>query len=166
MRGWILRKNYTNLREAAKFLQLSWREKKRGVSLAAPDFLAQASGSHNAAITAMTLHPVHEPYISDGRDDFRQPERFARSDLKSGDRPLDSKTVSANDRQLQAAETLQAATRRMLARKSFYSVRKQTMASLVIQKSLVKWWVHSKVGDSSVANAALSSSSNNNRLNN
>ena len=43
-----------------------------------------------------------------------------------------------------AAATLQAAARGMIARKSFSSVRKQTMASLVIQKSLVKWFVHSK----------------------
>ena len=52
-----------------------------------------------------------------------------------------------NAEQLQAAATLQAATRAMLARrKSFSSVRKQTMASLVIQKSLVKWWEYNKAG--------------------
>ena len=29
VRGWLLRKNYINLREAAKTLQVAWREKKK-----------------------------------------------------------------------------------------------------------------------------------------
>jgi hypothetical protein len=40
-----------------------------------------------------------------------------------------------------AAATLQRATRGMLARKSFRRVKRQAMASLVIQKSLFMWWV-------------------------
>jgi roadblock/LC7 domain-containing protein len=43
-----------------------------------------------------------------------------------------------------AAATLQAATRRMIARKSFETVRKQTLATLVIQKHLTNWWVTAK----------------------
>lgn len=32
VRGWLLRKNYINLREAAKVLQMAWREKKKAGS--------------------------------------------------------------------------------------------------------------------------------------
>jgi hypothetical protein len=64
-----------------------------------------------------------------------------------------------NHAQLMAAATLQAATRGMLARRSlaFSSVRKQTMASLVIQKSLVKWWEHSKAGGGAGAAVGIAS---------
>jgi hypothetical protein len=52
----------------------------------------------------------------------------------------------------EAAATLQAATRGMLARKSFRRVRMQTMASLVIQKSLFQWWVHKGASTSTSKN--------------
>ena len=71
-----------------------------------------------------------------------------------------STTVSAapNSTQLLAAATLQAATRGMLARRSFASVRRQTMASLVIQKGLLHWYTQK--GNTSIAN----SNSGNGRL--
>ena len=31
VRGWLLRKNYVNLREAIKTLQIAWRERKRQI---------------------------------------------------------------------------------------------------------------------------------------
>jgi uncharacterized protein GlcG (DUF336 family) len=41
-----------------------------------------------------------------------------------------------------AAATLQAATRAMLRRRrSFAHAKRQAMASLVIQKSLLQWWI-------------------------
>jgi hypothetical protein len=44
-----------------------------------------------------------------------------------------------------AAATLQAATRRMIARRSFANLHKHTMASLTIQRNLVRWWTrHSR----------------------
>ena len=71
-----------------------------------------------------------------------------------------STAVSAapNSTQLLAAATLQAATRGMLARRSFASVRRQTMASLVIQKGLLHWYTQK--GNTSIAG----SNSGNGRL--
>jgi hypothetical protein len=60
--------------------------------------------------------------------------------------PMDSKNHSDElNTKLQkdvmaAAAKVQAATRGMLARRSFTNLRKQAMASLVIQKSLRQWW--------------------------
>lgn len=45
-----------------------------------------------------------------------------------------------NDVEERAAATLQAATRRMFARKSFANLHKQTLASITIQRNLVRWW--------------------------
>lgn len=45
-----------------------------------------------------------------------------------------------NDVEERAAATLQAATRRMFARKTFANLHKQTLASITIQRNLVRWW--------------------------
>lgn len=50
--------------------------------------------------------------------------------------PTNKSTKQAN-----AAATLQAVTRGMIARKSFNRIRRQAMASLVIQKTFVDWWI-------------------------
>jgi hypothetical protein len=44
----------------------------------------------------------------------------------------------------EAASKLQAVTRGVIARKSFAALKRQAVASIVIQKSLMQWWVHSK----------------------
>ena len=49
--------------------------------------------------------------------------------------------IEGDEKKLQAAATLQALTRGMIARKSFNSIRKHTTASIIIQKTLVKWWI-------------------------
>ena len=51
--------------------------------------------------------------------------------------------VNADTIQLQnnAAATLQAATRRFFAQKAFSRTRHQTIASLIVQKNLHKWWL-------------------------
>ena len=50
-------------------------------------------------------------------------------------------SISHSSREIHAAETLQSATRSMLARRrTFLQAKKQAMASLVIQKSLLQWW--------------------------
>jgi hypothetical protein len=69
---------------------------------------------------------------------------------------ISSNLGGPNRIQLEAAATLQAATRGMIARRSFSSVRRQTMASLVIQNSLVKWWEHSRIRGSNEANSCAS----------
>lgn len=69
--------------------------------------------------------------------------------------------------QERAAAKLQAATRRMIARKSISSITKQTVASLVIQKHLVRWWSHSKPShtdnNSTAASSTLSAAAKNMR---
>jgi hypothetical protein len=52
--------------------------------------------------------------------------------------------VNTDTIQLQnhAAATLQAATRRFFAQKAFSRTRHQTIASLIIQKNLHKWWAN------------------------
>ena len=72
---------------------------------------------------------------------------MTRQQMQSNSKMTTQNQLSA--RELHAAATLQAATRGMLARKSFSSIRKQTMASLVIQKSLVKWWNNKPLSNNS-----------------
>ena len=126
-----------NLREAAKTLQLAWREKKK-------------SGSGGGGVSAKLNSPKIGSSSSDGTRTARN-----RADTVSS-----SLTVTPNTSEKSAAYTgnikdlsdlesvalarLQARTRGMLARKSFSSIRKQTMASLIIQKSLIKWWEQSR----------------------
>ncbi len=143
----MLRKNYTNLREAARVLQVAWREKKRNAS--GPPTSARAGSppdlhamhAHGGGVRG---HHTHLSTDSGSSVDVAGPNSSSSGSGSHGDGSNDSLKSGPNRAQLQAAATLQAATRGMLARRSFSSVRKQTMASLVIQKSLVKWWEHNK----------------------
>jgi hypothetical protein len=50
-------------------------------------------------------------------------------------------------REERAAATLQAATRRMFARRSTFAyLRAQTTASLTIQRNLMRWWTQQHAG--------------------
>lgn len=123
-------------------LQVAWREKKRNAlshsdMLSTPSSRGTDSPSLSIGVTASACSSAKLSTHSDS------PSHAAQSSLAN---TSGSFVVDPNRAQLQAAATLQAATRGMLARRSFSSVRKQTMASLVIQKSLVKWWEHNKVG--------------------
>ena len=121
VRTWLLRKNYTNLRDAARTLQLAWRE-HRGA--------ATSTGALTTGRT-FTTNPPGESSIA------MQMNESHRSDFgcSSSSHPrLASKSID------DCAATLQAATRGMLARKSFQRAKKQTIASLVI----FQWWIHSK----------------------
>lgn len=201
VRGWILRKNYTNLREAAKVLQGAWREKKQHRSVPSQEISTAllrsadgtdgsptsasssssptggagggGSGSGAAAAGAEKRWPGRRSYgirpLSGGERSGPSESGAstpAGSDASGGgggdggtssgtadkagnrNRSFSADLQAPNPAQLMAAATLQAATRGMLARRSlaFSSVRKQTMASLVIQKSLVKWWESSRAG--------------------
>ena len=116
----MLRKNYTSLRDAAKVLQIAWREKKK---------------------FHITTHHTEINKIGINTDIVK----LSSDKVSNNDSPHSSIDVkySYNDgmeRKLQAAATLQAHTRGMIARKSFASIRKQTMATIIIQKNLVKWY--------------------------
>jgi len=141
VRGWILRKNYTNLREAARVLQVAWREKKRN-ALTHSDLVSTPSSRGTDSPSSLSIGVSAAANSAKLSTSSGSPSNAAHSHASTHAFGL----VDPNRAQLQAAATLQAATRGMLARRSFSSVRKQTMASLVIQKSLVKWWEHNKVG--------------------
>ena len=187
VRGWLLRKNYVNLRDAAKILQVAWRGKKKqdrsGKSKLSCDSrsdcgestepvkgtahasqrvhisptpptaqnndldrstamsmsssrsvspatrlrrLSDAQGSTTSAVTSCSITPYSSRPNS---------ERFYLS-------MLNSDPDSLRLREEHAAATLQAATRAMIARKKcFVQAKRQAMASLVIQKSFLHWWV-------------------------
>jgi hypothetical protein len=126
VRGWLMRKNYINLREAAKFLQLSWRERKKIVANSnSTKYIPAANKSempHNISNNSLHHSVIYNHVLQ----------------------PPGGNINTNNDVETIAAARLQAYTRGMLARKSFTRIRRKTIASLVIQKSLVKWWAHNK----------------------
>ena len=137
VRGWILRKNYNNLREAARVLQIAWREKRRSTGSS----IEHSSLTGKRRVDHMNLN------LSSSSSSSRKSSTvtFAPSTLPGV--LSSSHTTSFHSfsiEQERAAAKLQAATRRMIARKSISSITKQTVASLVIQKHLVRWWSHSK----------------------
>eukprot|EP01038_Epipyxis_sp_PR26KG_P014148 gene14148-18986_t len=233
VRGWLLRKNYTNLRGAARVLQLAWREKKRNTSFdsshnnnnnmkpiqqfsrsshglmtstgklsssttsslvqikrqqqqvtnALPPLPSLSTLSSSASTMSALLPPSlllqginnnvnnninnnngnysvnnHFNYEFNNNNNNNNPnnnysglndERMNHnSDNNDNDNTNNDVKESQHSfinhddnhlmiRQVNAAATLQKATRGMLARKSFASVRKQAMASLIIQKKLM-----------------------------
>jgi hypothetical protein len=122
VRTWLLRKNYINLRDAARTLQVAWRGRRHDkLSPRLPHSSRRAASKKNDLETISEC--VKVTMSPDDRSVEQQLERAVKiSDEK-------------------AAATLQAATRGMLARKEFHRIKRQTMASLVIQKSLLQWWV-------------------------
>ena len=203
VRGWLLRKNYVNLRDAAKTLQVASREKRDqirsgGVGSGVGIGIGAGAGTHRQLIESekgLGLHLIPmakntDPSTSISRESTRDTVSMSISRSPSpsrsppGDRlvsqssssysraphgpivlmsqactstssPLDSmsssqraynlknnSTCTADEREMHAAATLQAATRAMLARKrSFTHAKRQALASLVIQKSFLHWWV-------------------------
>ena len=129
VRAWILRKNYTNLRDAARVLQTAWRVKKNP---------SDVHGTNRSGV----LSPVNrkkrkttEEYETEGITEAI-PSSFRHTDTSG------SYSTNSSDRVSSAAATLQAVTRGMLARKTFENAKRQGMASLIIQKTLVDWWSH------------------------
>jgi IQ calmodulin-binding motif len=200
VRGWLLRKNYVNLRDAAKTLQVAWREKRsqNRISGGGGVGTGTGSGSHRQLIESANGHGLQstamakssDSSLSISRESTREtvsmsisrspsPSRSSLDDrstclssssynraphdsvvlsahsststsappdsLASTHRTLTAKnsfTGAADEREMHAAATLQAATRAMLARKkSFTHAKRQALASLVIQKSFLHWWV-------------------------
>lgn len=123
VRAWILRKNYTNLRDAARVLQAAWREKRKDVDATTPRGV---------------MSPLHRKKRRTLHDYGSQSAPGAHNDIATHRSGEDDEKLSS------AAATLQALTRGMLARKTFENAKRQGMASLVIQKSLLNWWIHNK----------------------
>mmetsp|Transcript_15268 Transcript_15268/g.22982 ORF Transcript_15268/g.22982 Transcript_15268/m.22982 type:complete len:868 (+) Transcript_15268:91-2694(+) len=142
VRTWLLRKNYTNLRDAARILQLAWRE-RRGGSVSRIRKPREPIPSSTLSIGA----GEYEARVGGKRkQESRDIERDLVSSVSKSEREEAILSSSADPTRSitsdEAAATLQAATRGMLARKSFRRVKRQAMASLVIQKSLFQWWIH------------------------
>jgi len=153
VRGWLLRKNYINLREAARSLQLAWRERRRsGHSQNLSHSSSTSSTGGNAASDRSGGAGSASTTGSQGAQDgspmtstlLIHPSEASAATNDINRTAFDSEHSSKEERD-KAAATLQAATRRMIARrKSFSHLRKQTMASLTIQRNLVKWWTHAR----------------------
>lgn len=230
VRGWLLRKNYVNLREAARSLQVAWREKRSRSNSAPPPLIPMATGhsprmngggggggsgggggggslgiaapgssstssssvsvgthsrSHSitlhgstgpVGIPAVRSHLASSPSTSGKHGSVSHPPppssstpQGSRRDSRLHESAMDAdddddengghiiedhleedrnNTHDDSDRngiEEKAAATLQAATRRMIARRSFANLHKHTMASLTIQRNLVRWWTrHSR----------------------
>jgi hypothetical protein len=141
VRTWLLRKNYINLRDAARTLQVAWRGRKG-------DKPPHLKSCRRAPAMKTELETINECHKTDSLDSdgihFRvsSDPTMARASIgcNSTTSTEIGDTTSAKISNEKAAATLQAATRGMLARKEFHHIKRQTMASLVIQKSLLQWW--------------------------
>jgi len=197
VRGWFVRKNYINLREAARIIQVAFREKKRALQLKGLSIKGNidddnddenktilnidcyantttSTASSNITSTLNQQHPLlDEVELTYSHDDYDnnynnkkkkgilhlKNDKFYNYDINNNNYNNNNKihhntnSIDINDnyniinmnlgdeKKLQAAATLQAITRGMIARKAFNSIRKHTTASIVIQKTLVKWWI-------------------------
>ena len=192
VRGWLLRKNYINLRHSARTLQQAWRERKKSynpkshsneqivslnggqtsnISTANNNFISnQSPGGQNMALLTETRNNNNNNNSNNEEEEFNLDE-YSFTSFGSGNKSNNNRHLSITDPLLVTAvdenshthhasmfETtnflsstlhvkagagivsLQAATRGMIARKAFSNIRKQAMASVVIQKSLVQHW--------------------------
>lgn len=157
VRGWLLRKNYMNLREAAKVLQTAWREKRKLQQTTSTSTSSTATGK-----TTSLSHPQRRISHSSATHTFSSllPHESSSSNTSSTATTatddhtllLPTSLVQLTNREERALATLQAATRRMIAnKKSFISIRKQTMASMIIQKRLMHWWTRKHISSPTTA---------------
>lgn len=147
MRGWLLRKNFINLRDAAMTLQCAWREKRKSHSTPAPKRSLESTKQRETAYTEESntsgLGQKRKGFES---NIFHVPSTSppSGSPYTIPDTHLDNSALSRLNShdltEVEAAATLQAATRGMLARKAFETMKKQAIASLVIQRSMGRWW--------------------------
>jgi hypothetical protein len=201
VRGWLLRKNFLNLRSAAKKIMSAWRERsKRLTPTSASGRLSGVGGSVGGpvgvgvgALPSIQESAIEHMDLDHGDDQMDQMESllhsgglmvplsglgglsgdgmgnlFAGVAASAGMAGMGSAMSAANmavdmgfgeggrcgvdgdpeDDSIaqidEAASKLQAVTRGVIARKSFAALKRQAVASIVIQKSLMQWWVHSK----------------------
>ena len=132
VRGWLLRKNYVNLREATKTLQVAWRERKKQFEKDCMD-----EGDEHQHKDIFDSRP------NDGRSCS-----FIRSlkiDLEKKKIPLSSfpssigsfNSLKIKPRTTSAITAIQAATRGMLARKAFDELNRKALSTLILQRSLI-----------------------------
>ena len=196
VRTWLLRKNYINLRDAAKTLQMAWREKRnekyqqvhkskkeRKKSMSELDTINETSklDSNNTtyhqqqqSLQSSQLHHQQEKYqhqleqlqeqdhqnyhsitVNSNLTSYNQSQTQNPHDTLTNNNLHDQNNNNNSSQRIsndKAASTLQAITRGMLARKEFHLIKRQTMASLVIQKSLLQWWIQKGLSSSHESN--------------
>lgn len=119
-------------------LQNAWRERKVKVPMRAMRRTPQPRVS-GTALEGVTEAPEDERGAAAADD---SPPRCLKRKQEQGSSDNLVETADARENSTTAASTtrLQALTRGMLARRSFITIKKQAIASLVIQKSIVQWW--------------------------
>lgn len=143
VRAWILRKNYTNLRDAARVLQTAWRERKKD---SVQDAMHTIRDSAACAANRKKRRTSNPADMMNPRDAIGSHSEYSEFSIKFnlGTDNMYRSPPNSSEKLSSAAATLQAVTRGMLARKTFQNAKRQGMASLIIQKSLVQWWTQSK----------------------
>jgi hypothetical protein len=158
VRGWLLRKNFLNLRSAAKKIMSAWRVRsKRGPNAHSGSgklsAIQQLPSIQEESMDMDTDSPLLAAFLASSRDEDNNiiSSKYnytmgpaVENDVGdiSGNSDHASLTGSNVVDKDEAASKLQAVTRGVIARKSFASLRRQAVASIVIQKSLMHWWVH------------------------
>lgn len=174
VRTWLLRKNYTNLRDAAKTLQVAWRGRERrstrsrldgGVgsnSNTGPCNSSHTLSSAPSSTSCLSQTSACHPHCSD-EDEVLSTYSGMMSSSDTNASTVERGHLTESDSCRNASKCigegaatlrLQAATRGMLARRSFQRAKKQTMASLVI----FQWWV--QTNKSSGNNSSIISTGN------
>jgi len=121
VRAWLLRKHYKSMREAIRLLQMVWRERRASTA-------HSSSGGGGGSKTP----PLQIPPLPPGAGKRSRMMMMHGSSNSSGG-GAGVKDVES------AANTLQNAARVMLARRQFCRIKRQTMASLVIQRHVKQW---------------------------
>lgn len=159
VRAWLLRKNYINLRDAAMTLQVAWRERKSkprplyhvrmGTGPRMPSVMEEFKEDDGDSNTVNPMALVSGTASNRIESLKRKVNELDENHLDMGDNGVRvvfnehknaySSDVVGNSDTI-ASTRLQALTRGMLARKSFGVLKKQAIASLVIQRSVGEWW--------------------------
>lgn len=127
VRGWLLRKNYTNLREATRLLQSAWRERRK-----ASQMPSKRSG---AGSEQMPLDSIDEKMEMDpGEDDSPPMPRLSKTLASTGE-------VHGLRGSFRLPPGSGSPGPSNISHHS-----NQAVASLIIQKNLVRWWTHSRPG--------------------
>uniref|UniRef100_A0A6U0XRL7 CG-1 domain-containing protein n=1 Tax=Rhizochromulina marina TaxID=1034831 RepID=A0A6U0XRL7_9STRA len=123
MKAWIMRRNYRSMRDSISKLQVLWRENRRpqsGKFDGIEDQLPDVDGPGPGSLTATSHHADPAP----------RPHRPLPGISEEG-------PAVYGDREEEAGLKLQALSRGMLARRNFRRIKQQTLAMIIIQRTLL-----------------------------
>ncbi len=130
VRGWLLRKNYVNLREAIKTLQIAWRERKKQFEVDSHD--EDIEFKHESTSDLQFEDDHFSSFIDEKQDKNSEAQPSVVSSLFGNFNLLKIKPKTTT-----AVTAIQAATRGMLARKAFDDLNKKALSTLVFQRSVI-----------------------------